>query len=553
MNTITLECCFEDGTTHTQQFDLPLTIGRCKSAQVSIKSWRVTKQHTRLVAKHQGVYVEDLGSIGGTLLNGKRVHLAGPLKDKDEIIIGPCLIRCHLHNATAHSVTDAVEPQAVSQAQHPHHTAPSMVPSPPEPSWQLHRKQLHQALLKALDLRRRDISQLSDEALRQEATDCLQDIIAQDNSLPGDIDKAQLCQDVLNEAVGLGPLEPLLNDSDITEIMVNRYDEIYIEKGGLLTLSEQTFSGEQAVRGVIDRIVSPLGRRIDESSPMVDARLPDGSRLNAVIPPIALKGSNLTIRKFPKSRPSLEQLVGFGSLSPAMAQFLRACVQSKLNIVVSGGTGSGKTTLLNILSSFIGQRERIITIEDAAELKLQHPHLIGLEARPGNREGAGQVSIRDLVRNALRMRPDRIVVGECRGPEAFDMLVAMSTGHEGSLTTLHANSARDALARMETMIMMANMGLPLAAIREQIASSVDIIIQQSRLSSGKRVITAIVEVCGMESGTMKTQTLFSFQTHTGTHNAFIAHGLLPERFDRLRLDNAPLSPQWFSDHPPTEA
>ncbi|HLS51254.1 MAG TPA: CpaF family protein, partial [Burkholderiaceae bacterium] len=335
-----------------------------------------------------------------------------------------------------------------------------------------------------------------------------------------------LCEEVLNEAVGLGPLEPLLADPHINEIMVNRHDEIFVEQEGQLKRHPSVFSSEQAVLSVIERIVSPLGRRIDESSPMVDARLPDGSRVNAVIPPIALRGASVTIRKFPDKRPSMADLLRGGALNEAMAQFLKACVIDRKNIVISGGTGSGKTTLLNILSNFIPNGERVVTIEDAAELKLHHEHLVTLEARPANLEGRGQIAIRDLVRNALRMRPDRIVIGECRGSEAFDMLAAMNTGHEGSLTTLHANSPRDALARLETMILMAGMDLPLAAIREHIASSINLIIQQVRTRTGQRLIKSLVEVTGMESGRIQTQDLFLYQE--GPPPVFTSSGLMPE-------------------------
>ena len=278
---------------------------------------------------------------------------------------------------------------------------------------------------------------------------------------------------MLNEAVGLGPLEELLADKDVSEIMVNSSQEIYVERNGRIALSPAIFSSDQAVMDIIERIVSPIGRRIDESSPMVDARLKDGSRVNAIIPPLAIKGPTITIRKFPEKRLAAKDLVLFESLSEDMADFLEICVKHKKNVIISGGTGSGKTTLLNVLSNFIPNGERVITIEDAAELKLNHDHLISLESRPSNAEGKGAVSIRDLVKNSLRMRPDRIVGGECRSAEALDMLQAMNTGHEGSLTTLHANTPRDALSRLETMVLMAGMELPLVAIREQIVSAID--------------------------------------------------------------------------------
>jgi pilus assembly protein CpaF len=315
---------------------------------------------------------------------------------------------------------------------------------------------------------------------------------------------------------------------------VNRHDEIFVEKKGRLTRYRSGFSSEQAVLAVIERIVSPLGRRIDENSPMVDARLRDGSRVNAVIPPVALRGSSLTIRKFPLERPDMSDLVALGTLDAPIRQFLETCVVRKKNIIVSGGTGSGKTTLLNILSNSIPAGERIVTIEDSAELRLGHAHLVSLEARPANLEGSGRVDIRDLVRNALRMRPDRIVIGECRGGEAFDMLAAMNTGHEGSLTTLHANSPRDALARLETMILMAGMDLPLHVVREHIASSVDIIVQQARQASGHRVINSVVEVTGMESGRIVLQELFRFESRP--RPAFVGCGVIPECLEQVAGD-----------------
>jgi pilus assembly protein CpaF len=391
-----------------------------------------------------------------------------------------------------------------------------------------HRRRLHGVLLDALDLRRRDISGVSDEALRKEANIVLGQIIQDDEALPASTDRGQLLIDVVNEAVGLGPLEPLLADDAISEIMVNRHDEIFVESGGRLHRHAGGFSSEQAVLGVIERIVSPLGRRVDESSPMVDARLRDGSRVNAVIPPVALRGASLTIRKFPRYRPTMDDLMRVGALDAAMRDFLSACVIQRKNVIVAGGTGSGKTTLLNVLSNCIPDGERIVTIEDAAELRLNHQHLVALESRPANLEGRGKIDIRDLVRNALRMRPDRIVIGECRGGEAFDMLAAMNTGHEGSLTTLHANSPREALARLETMILMAGMDLPLSAVREHIAASIDVIVQQARLSDGRRLVTSIVEITGMESGRIQSQALFRYVR--SPMPAFAGCGVMPECF-----------------------
>ncbi len=392
------------------------------------------------------------------------------------------------------------------------------------------RRRLHGRLIEALQLRRRDIGLMSDEALRAEAAKVLSALIAEDEAPPQGMDREALARDLLDEAVGLGPLEALLADPEVTEIMVNRYDEIFVEVRGRLRRYPRAFSGEQAVLGVIERIVAPLGRRIDDSSPMVDARLRDGSRVNAVIAPIALRGASLTIRKFPARRLGMADLLAAGALDEHIAAFLQACVRHKKNLIVSGGTGSGKTSLLNILSNAIPDGERVVTIEDAAELRLNHRHLVSLEARPANLEGRGRIEIRDLVRNALRMRPDRIVVGECRGGEAFDMLAAMNTGHEGSLTTLHANSPRDALGRLETMILMAGMDLPLAAVREHVASSIDVIVQLARTPDGRRMVSSVVEVAGMEAGRIQTQELF--RGEAGPPAVFSGCGLLPDCFAR---------------------
>ncbi len=323
--------------------------------------------------------------------------------------------------------------------------------------------------------------------------------------------RRKIVKAVLDEALGLGPLEELLNDATITEIMVNRHDQIYVEKSGKLTLADARFSNPEQVRGVIERIVAPLGRRIDEKVPMVDARLRDGSRVNAIIPPLALRGAAITIRKFSKKLLGTKELIEFGSLTGQMATLLEAAVKSRQNIVISGGTGSGKTTLLNVLSSFIPTDERIITVEDAAELQLPQEHVVALETRPANIEGEGAITIRDLVRNALRMRPDRIVVGECRGGEALDMLQAMNTGHDGSLTTVHANTPRDALSRLETLALMSGLDLPARAIRDQIASAIQVIVQQSRLQDGTRRVTHITALTGQEEGVFTTADIFVFQ------------------------------------------
>lgn len=378
----------------------------------------------------------------------------------------------------------------------------------------------------------------------------LEDVFARLGSkVPASI-RQQLSQETLNEVLGYGPIQPLLSDPDVSEVMVNGPKKVYVEKKGQLIKTGVTFESDEHVLRVIDRIILPLGRRVDADSPTVDARLPDGSRVNAVIPPVSIDGPTITIRKFRKDKLTVQQLVDFGSLTPQMAEFLRACVVSRLNIVISGGTGSGKTTLLNVLSTMIPPDERIVTIEDAAELQLQQDHIVRLETKVASVEGRGQVTIRDLVRNSLRMRPDRIVVGECRGGETLDMLQAMNTGHDGSLTTLHANTPRDALARLETMVLMAGMDLPIKVIRQQVSAAVDLIIQQTRLKDGSRKVTAITEVAGMEGDTIVLTDIFKFeQTGMSTDGKVVGQlkptGIRPLFTPRLESAGFKLPPEIF--------
>jgi pilus assembly protein CpaF len=374
-------------------------------------------------------------------------------------------------------------------------------------------------------------------------------VLAEENIILSRVERQRLFEQIVAEILGFGPIEPFLADETITEVMVNGPKNIYIERGGKVIRTTAQFESNDHVMRIIDRIVAPLGRRIDEAQPYVDARLPDGSRVNAVIPPISLVGPTITIRKFFKIPLTVEQLIQFGSITPEAIEFLKACVQSRLNMLVSGGTGSGKTTFLNILSGFIPDDERIITIENAAELQLRQEHVVTLESRPPNIEGRGEVSIRDLVINSLRMRPERIIVGECRGAEALDMLQAMNTGHDGSLTTLHANSARDALARMETMVLMAGMELPHRAIREQISSAIDAIIQQERMRDGSRRIVAISEVQGMEGDVITMSEIFAFEK-TGIENGKIIGrlmptGLRPKFMEKIEATGIRLPPNIF--------
>jgi pilus assembly protein CpaF len=363
------------------------------------------------------------------------------------------------------------------------------------------------------------------------------------------VERMRLFEAISAEILGFGPIEPLLKDASVTEVMVNGPKQVYVERSGKLELTDVVFQDDDHVMRVIDRIVSPLGRRIDESSPTVDARLPDGSRVNAIIPPIALGGPTVTIRKFSKDPFTVEDLIRFGTFTAEMATFLKACVEARLNILVAGGTGSGKTTFLNVLSSFIPEDERIVTIENAAELQLRQEHVVRLESRPANIEGKGEITIRDLVINSLRMRPERIVVGECRGGEALDMLQAMNTGHDGSMTTAHANSPRDTLSRLETMCLMAGMDLPVRAIREQIASAVDLIVQQERLKDGTRKVTGITEVQGMEGDVIVMQDIFNFQ-QSGVENGKIVGrmkptGIRPKFMPRFEVANIYLPPNIF--------
>ncbi len=392
---------------------------------------------------------------------------------------------------------------------------------------------------------------LSNKArVRRQVEEAFQAILDGESIVLTRSERQRMFESIEADIIGLGPLEQLLADAEISEIMVNGPKQIYIEKRGKLIKTDVTFSNDEHVLRIIDRIVAPLGRRVDESSPMVDARLPDGSRVNAIIRPLALNGPTITIRKFRKDKLTIHDLVRFGSMSQDMADFLGACVKARTNIVVSGGTGSGKTTLLNVLSNFIPEDERIITVENAAELQLQQDHVVSLESRPPNVEGRGEVTIRDLVINSLRMRPERIIVGECRGGETLDMLQAMNTGHDGSMTTIHANSPRDAVGRIETMCLMAGMDLPARAIREQIASAVQLFVQQSRLKDGSRKVTQITEVSGMEGDVVVMQDIFVFeQTGLDERGRIVGQlrptGVRPKFIEKFETLNIFLPPNIF--------
>lgn len=412
------------------------------------------------------------------------------------------------------------------------------------------KERASQALYERLGSRITD-SSLEEAELHQFVKDELRAVVDEEQVPLSQGERQRLTREIIDDVLGHGPMQRYLDDPSVTEIMVNRADQIYVERNGQLFLTDTKFTNEDALRRVIERIVTRIGRRIDESSPLVDARLPDGSRVNAIIPPLAVNGASLTIRKFSREALTVEKLIGFGSLSPEMAELLRACVLAKMNIIVSGGTGTGKTTMLNVLSSFIPASDRIVTIEDAVELQLQQDHVVRLESRPANIEGKGEVSIRDLVRNSLRMRPDRIVVGEVRGGESLDMLQAMNTGHDGSISTVHANSPRDAVARLETLVLMAGMDLPLRAIREQIASAVNLIVHISRLRDGSRRVTHVTEVQGMEGDIVTLQDAFVFDYSAGidANGRFLGKpiptGVRPRFTDRFEELGIKISPAVF--------
>mgnify|MGYP001146660912 CR=1 FL=1 len=572
---------FQDksGRRKSLEFDgLRCAIGSDRKNDLILKDRRVEKFHAAITFKDGCCLLSDLGSRTGTFVNSEKLTGDSAISELDEITIGNTLVWVHIDHASqkqygsgysqplmVRSVVNTdrrndrintankgglseenrnvgKQPESAIQQSFDEATVDDILgaQSITSDSQLLHWGHVvHERLLQQMDLRRKDIHRMSDQQLRTETEALINEILASlQDTLPDEVDVEQIKISVLNEAIGLGPLEKFLSDDSITEIMVNNYAEVFVERDGKLVRSQYGFSSDQAVLSVIERIITPIGRRIDESSPMVDARLKDGSRVNAVVAPLALKGPSLTIRKFAKKRLQFEDLVGYSSVSQEMVDFLRVCVESRKNIVVSGGTGSGKTTLLNVLSGFIPDTDRIVTVEDAAELQLDQPNLVALEAKPANIEGRGEVSIRELVKNTLRMRPDRIVVGECRGGEALDMLQAMNTGHDGCLTTAHANAPRDLISRLEVMVLMSGMALPVTAIREQIASAVDIVVQQTRFPCGTRKISRITEVVGIESGTVQLQDIFHFERKGYAENGkvigeFKPVGFIPTFYEEL--------------------
>ena len=542
---IRLDITSPDSKTRTVQFSQRrLSFGRSESADVRISDKTVSRMHAAITVEDGKAFLGDLHSRTGTFLNGRQILDNEALSSGDIIKMGE----------TEVSVAALeFEPNAESKPER----KPAVGASPNTSALPVYKggastenfygrdmlklsRKIQDKVLELLNLSDSDTKDMTTAEMLPKVNAAIDRVLLEmHHEIPAGTNVADFRQMLLDELIGIGPISPLLRDPNVSEIMVNGAENIFVESRGLQYRAREKFSSEAHLQSIIQRIVEPIGRHVDAASPMVDARLEDGSRVNVVIPPLALDGSLLTIRKFPEKKLTTDDLIKFGSMTCPMAEFLREAVRAKRNILVSGGTGSGKTTLLNIMSFFIPENERIITVEDSAELKLSHENLCRLEARPANTEGQGRVSIRDLVINTLRMRPDRIIVGECRGAEALDMLQAMNTGHDGSMTTCHANNPRDALARLENMVMMAGYDLPSTAIREQIASAINIIVQQTRLPDGSRKIVNISEVTGREGGTILMQDIFEFKQKGFDENFHIvgyhtATGNIPRFVDELR-------------------
>lgn len=540
----------EKGRTLELTADTPLTIGRSESSGFCIPDKKVSRRHAEIVSDGENVFISDLSSRTGTRVNGRAIAQRTPLCIGDTIQIGETDLvlektedaqAAPLPRTTAPAKTEPPVRTEKTQTQRnlPLYSAQESLAELYSSSMLTLAKRVQTRVLELLNIDAA-AKEISNSEMRPKVADAVDQILREiRHEIPSSVKLDQFRQILLDDLIGLGPLSPLLRDGSISEIMINGPDNLFIESKGLLYRSAAKFNSESHLQAIIQRIVEPLGRHIDAASPMVDARLEDGSRVNAVIPPLALDGSLVTIRKFASKKLTDDDLIKFGSLTKPMALFLREAVRARRNILVSGGTGSGKTTLLNILSQFIPEKERIITVEDSAELRLSHENLCRLEARPANVEGQGRITIRDLVVNTLRMRPDRIIVGECRGAEALDMLQAMNTGHDGSMTTCHANNPRDALSRLENMVMMAGFELPSAAIREQIASAIHLIVQQTRLPDGSRKIVKISEVTGREGNTILLQDIFTFEQEGFDENFHVigrhtATGNIPTFVDELR-------------------
>ena len=512
-----------------------IVVGRSRGADLVVDDPSVSRTHARFFANSGMLFIEDSGSRGGTFVNESPITGATPLNPGDVVRLGSSRIIVETDEAAAPFIPETRSSEAqtpsfarTSAPERVPVQAPAPAPKPAGPAafaeifkdatllctdeMMAMKSRIHNLVLAQIDPLGTNAGKTKEGALAAEAEQCLDRVLREvRHELPDEIPHEALRQALLDELIGYGPISPMLRMPEITEIMINGPDRIFVECRGRLYETGVRFFSEQHLIQIIQRIVEPLGRHVDDASPMVDARLPDGSRVNAVVPPLALDGASVTIRKFAEKKLTTDDLINFGSMTKDMALFLEEAVRARQNILVSGGTGSGKTTLLNILSQFIPEGERVVTVEDSAELKLSHRNIVRLEARPANVEGKGRITIRDLVINCLRMRPDRIIVGECRGAEALDMLQAMNTGHDGSLTTAHANNPRDALSRLENMVMMAGYDLPSSAIREQISSAIDIIVQQTRLADGTRKIVKIVEITGRENDVIQMQDVFEFR------------------------------------------
>ena len=510
-------------------------VGAGSDCHIRLSRPDISRHHAQLVISADRITVIDLGSSNGTAIGNSAEPIFSQRPTQVEsgcdIKFGRSTsMKVFLSQAESVPAQKNTQPSAPQMSAQQPRTSEDVsgvvmpekgdipkldisgIPAALRPVAQEIKKQAHRELLVRLNLKKLALSGVSEEELNNRAAAMVKEILSQLSvKLPVGLRLDIIEKELIQEAIGLGPLENLIARDDISEIMVNAPDQVFVEKGGVIYRTDTAFADDAQVLSAIERIVSPLGRRIDESSPMVDARLADGSRVNAIIPPLALGGPSITIRKFSRTPLKAQDLVNFGSISPQMVKFLAVCVAVRKNILISGGTGSGKTTLLNVLSGVLPNRESIITIEDAAELQLHQDHIVRLEARPPNIEGRGEITIRDLVRNSLRMRPDRIVVGECRGGEALEMLQAMNTGHDGSLTTIHANSPRDALSRLETLVLMSGFDLPLRAIREQIASAINIVVQISRERDGSRKVVNISEIIKMEGDIITMQDIFNFR------------------------------------------
>ncbi len=556
-------------------------VGSGNHSHIQLDMPEISQRHAQFIVRGHTLYVSDLGSSNGTFIDGRQLdpNISYEAAPGSIIKIGRLSILAKgpvIEQPESAAPIPSPPPPSEAPVPAPVSTpaaAPlkkigskmeipkliiSGVPDAARPIIQGIKRHAHIELLKRLNLKKMVLSGINERDLEEKAKATIREVLSELSiPLPAGVSPEMLEREMIQEAIGLGPLDYMIELDDITEIMVNGPNQVFVEKKGVLYRTDTAFADNAQVMAAIERIVSPLGRRIDESSPMVDARLQDGSRVNAIIPPLSLIGPSITIRKFSKNPYTVQDLINFGSLTQEMADFLNASVLVRKNILISGGTGSGKTTLLNVLSSFLPNRERIVTVEDAAELQLNQEHVVRLESRPPNIEGKGEISIRDLVRNSLRMRPDRIVVGECRGGEALDMLQAMNTGHDGSLTTIHSNSPRDCLARLETLVLMAGFDLPLRAIREQIASAITLVVQASRQRDGSRKITTISEITKMEGDIITMQDIFVYsQTGWDDENRIIGHhhptGNIPSYMEdieraKLQLDIGIFDPKKYEE------